>query len=198
VLTVFFKCCSLSSLAFDPGSKLAEIGSHALYHSEVLESICIPSSVEVLSSEFFRGWYSLLSLTFESGSKLTRIESKTFCDCKCVKSICIPSSVEVLCSECFRCCSSLSSLTFESNSQLNRIENEAFAWCTSLKSICIPGSIRELQNNWNLQSSLRNVIFESDSPEHIGQMMRHGKFDLVGNVQRDNESDRTIVSRELD
>jgi hypothetical protein len=42
------------------------------------------------------------------------------------------------------------------------------------------------------------VIFESGSPEHIGQMMRDGKFDLVGNIQRDEETGRTIVSRELD
>jgi hypothetical protein len=67
-----------------------------------------------------------------------------------------------------------------------------------LESICLPGSIQELDKDWSFESQLRTVIFESDSPEHIGQMMRDGKFDLVGNVQRDNESGRTIVSRERD
>jgi hypothetical protein len=52
-------------------------------------------------------------------------------------------------------------LTFEPDSKLTRIEARALGCCTLLKSICIGSSIRELHDDWNLDSGVESVFFES-------------------------------------
>jgi hypothetical protein len=52
-------------------------------------------------------------------------------------------------------------LTFEIGSKLIRIEARTFSGCASLGSILIPRSVKELCWFWALQSSLRQVVFES-------------------------------------
>jgi hypothetical protein len=66
------------------------IESNAFSYSS-LQSIVIPSNVEILGSSCFRECELLLSISFESNSRLKRIESQAFYGCHL--SIVIPSTV---------------------------------------------------------------------------------------------------------
>jgi hypothetical protein len=60
-----------------------------------LQSILIPSDVEILGSGCFSYCYLLSSITFESNSHLTRIESEAFYECS-LESILIPSTISFI------------------------------------------------------------------------------------------------------
>jgi hypothetical protein len=126
---------SFSSISFESNSRLLRIESDAFSRSS-LQSIVIPSSVEILGSSCFSECKSLSSISFESHSRLLRIASDAFSKSS-LQSIVIPSSVEILGSSCFLRCESLSSISFESNSRLMRIESDAFSF-SSLQSLVIP------------------------------------------------------------
>jgi hypothetical protein len=85
-----------------------------------LQSICIPSSVQVLCCRCFAQCRALSSVTFEQNSRLTRIENRTFCDCKALKSICIPESIQRI-ERYWYNSSSLTRVTFESGASLVRM-----------------------------------------------------------------------------
>jgi hypothetical protein len=87
----------------------------SVFSSSSLQSIIIPSSVEILCSSCFSQCYSLSSMSFESQSRLKRIESSAF-SYSSFQSIMVPSSVEMLCLFCFSHCYSFSSISFESHS----------------------------------------------------------------------------------
>jgi hypothetical protein len=115
----------IDSVVFESNSRLTRIESEAFLYAS-LESILIPSNVEIFGSYCFSHCESLSSVTFESNSRLTRIELAAF-SWSSLESILIPSNVEILGSYCFHACESLSSITFESNSQLTRIDSYAFS-----------------------------------------------------------------------
>jgi hypothetical protein len=69
---------------------LAQIDSNAFSESS-LQSIVIPSSVEILGSSCFSRCQSLSSISFESNSRLTRIDSTAFSSSS-LQSIIIPPS----------------------------------------------------------------------------------------------------------
>jgi hypothetical protein len=60
-----------------------------------LQSILIPSNVEILGSKCFADCGSLSSITFESNSRLTRIESLAF-KWSSLQSIVIPRNVRFI------------------------------------------------------------------------------------------------------
>jgi hypothetical protein len=64
---------SLKSIVFESNSLLTGIESEGFYKSS-LQTILIPSNVEILGSKCFSYCKSLSSITFESNSRLTRIE----------------------------------------------------------------------------------------------------------------------------
>jgi hypothetical protein len=125
------------SIFFESNSRLFRIESDAFANSS-LQSIVIPSSVEILGSSCFGECESLSSISFESNSRLIRIESNAFSKSS-LQSIVIPSSVEILGSSCFREYKSLLSISFESNSRLKRMESQAGCGCHL--SIVIPSAV---------------------------------------------------------
>jgi hypothetical protein len=122
----FYECYYISSLTFEPGSKLRQIGRRALIYCMELLSLCIPASVEILCEECLYGCESITSVEFESGSKLTRIEAKTFRDCSQMLSICIPASIKELAKDWAKE-SALCTLKFESALSLQRMMQEGKA-----------------------------------------------------------------------
>jgi hypothetical protein len=70
----------------------------------LLESICLPSSNEILPEKCFSGFLSLSTVAFEPGSSISQIEASLFEGCVSLSSICIPSSVQILCQHCFAAC----------------------------------------------------------------------------------------------
>jgi hypothetical protein len=65
----FFNCKSLTSVTFEPDSKLQQIDEDAFQWSG-LTAIILPSSVELLCKECFSNCTSLTSMTSEPDSKL--------------------------------------------------------------------------------------------------------------------------------
>jgi hypothetical protein len=137
----FFECKSFTSIAFEVGSKLQQIGESAFAWSG-LTTIHIPASVEVFCKRCFCNSESLISITFEPNSRLRRIEDAAFA-WNGLTEFLVPASVEVLCNCCFLSCTSLKSITFELGSKLQRIEGAAFRG-TSLTELSIPNSIQFL------------------------------------------------------
>jgi hypothetical protein len=86
---------SLTSLAFEPDSKLREISERAVSGCSSLKSICLPASVEVLGVYCFSDLAQLSLVTFESGSKLREMKEGVFANCPLLKSIFLPASVPI-------------------------------------------------------------------------------------------------------
>jgi hypothetical protein len=83
------------------GSPLTCIERRAFSYCAMSQSICIPSSVEVICKESLSCCSLLSSVTFESGLRLKRIESGSFKYCSALRVICIPPSVKSLPLGCF-------------------------------------------------------------------------------------------------
>jgi hypothetical protein len=107
-------------LIFESNSRLIRIESRAFSGS--LESIVIPSNVEILSSSCFSGCKSLTSISFESNSRLTRIEFKAF-SYSSLQSIVIPSNVSSINGSAFLDVN-LSNCLIESGNQRFVCEND--------------------------------------------------------------------------
>jgi hypothetical protein len=115
---------SRGELRFRGRRNITVVGGSAFFGNASLQSVCIPSSVEVIGSYGFSHCGMLSIVIFETESKLVRIDEGAFCCSRSLHSICIPASVEIIGSGCFSCCSSLANLTFEPMSKLNRIGAE--------------------------------------------------------------------------
>jgi hypothetical protein len=140
-----FSSISLSSISFESHLRLIRIESDAFSFSS-LQSIVIPSSVEILGPSCFAYCKSLSSISFESNSRLMRIESDAFSESS-LQSIVIPSNVEIIGSSCFRDCKSLSSISFEPNLRLKRFESRACCGCHL--SLVIPSTAVFIASNVN-------------------------------------------------
>jgi hypothetical protein len=138
-----------------------EIGCFA-FHNCVINSIQIPSNVEVIREKCFSSRKPPCEVIFESGSKLREIGDSAFYDCT-IKSVRIPSNVEVIGKECFSWCQSLCEVTFESGSKLREIGVSTFR-CCAIKSVRIPSNV-EVIGGWCFCrcQSLSEVAFESGS-----------------------------------
>jgi hypothetical protein len=166
----FQNCQSLSSISFEPNSRLIRIESSAFLFSS-LQSIIIPRNAQFIDGSAFCN-VELSSITIENGNTTFVIEQDLLIDIiwhKLIRSfsrsstVHIPSHIEILGSNCFSYCHSLSSISFESNSQLTRIESNAFS-VSSLQSIVIPSSVEILCSEcFSFCESLSSISFESNS-----------------------------------
>ena len=107
----FYNTTELTSVTFENGSDLTNIGHAAFGMCRKLTSITIPSSV-------------------------TTIGANAFAVCEKLTSITIPSSVTTIGANAFKWCSGLQSVTFAPDSKLKTIENEAFEDCHKDLIIC--------------------------------------------------------------
>jgi hypothetical protein len=71
---------------FDPDSRVSILGTRAFRRSP-LKSICIPSSVQIISDFCFYESKDLTDVSFESGSKLSILGKLAFGFCKFRKSV---------------------------------------------------------------------------------------------------------------
>jgi hypothetical protein len=65
-------------LTFETGSKLAIVRDFAFSECSALQSICIPSSIEIMAKSCFNGCTSLAHLTFEPGSEISLLGESAF------------------------------------------------------------------------------------------------------------------------
>jgi hypothetical protein len=70
-LRCFEGCKNLSSLTFEPGSRLSRLGDWAFADCRSFQSICIPSSIETISPSCFRNWPKNADVVLEPGCRLS-------------------------------------------------------------------------------------------------------------------------------
>jgi hypothetical protein len=80
-------------VTFASDAKLSEIEPDAFSKCFSLSSICIPSSVEILSDGSFPDCYSLSTVRFGADSKLRFAVGRAFSSCYSLSSIWIPASL---------------------------------------------------------------------------------------------------------
>lgn len=158
---------SLTTIKFEPQSKLQIIKDHAFNNSRLLTSIEIPQSVEVMGVGVFMNTNSLTRVTFEPNSKLTVISQEMFSNAASLKtielpegitligkdafsytnsleSINMPSTVKTISARAFYEAGGLTSINIAENSQLESIGDYAFLNTAQLKSIYIPITVTDM------------------------------------------------------
>ncbi|WP_288707613.1 leucine-rich repeat protein [uncultured Alistipes sp.] len=177
-VATFKGCTALTTVTFEKGSQLKEIGDNSLvnsYHGAFTDctsliSIEIPASVETIGWNAFGNCQALTTVTFEKGSQLKTIwggssDVGAFSNCISLTSIEIPASVEVIRENAFKGCTALTTVTFEQGSQLKtfhgRYDTGVFYDCKSLTSIEIPASVETIEGaTFKGCTALTTVTFE--------------------------------------
>jgi hypothetical protein len=93
----------ISSVQFESGTRLREIGPGAFAFCDRLEVFTVPESVEILADRRFKGCSEMETIRFEGSSRLKRIGEKAFMGCK-LHSITIPAMVEEIDGSAFLKC----------------------------------------------------------------------------------------------
>jgi hypothetical protein len=88
------------------------------------QCICIPSSIETITSSCFAECRGCLTLAFEFRSRLSVLGESAFDTCS-IPSICIPSSIETVPKSCFRQ-STILHVRFEAGSRVSTLAPNAF------------------------------------------------------------------------
>ena len=89
-----FAKSNVKSVVFAPDSKLRKIARGAFQRC-ALETICIPSSVEIIENTAFADCNQLTSVLIEGNSKLKRVSPSAFHGCNRVQIIEYPHSVNL-------------------------------------------------------------------------------------------------------
>ena len=101
------------------------------YGCSNLETVNIPTSVEVIGSQTFEGCTKLSSITIPES--VTEIQHNTFNGCASLAEVSLPESLRTISSNAFTNCSSLQSMTIGAN--IENIEDGVFMNCYNLTNI---------------------------------------------------------------
>jgi hypothetical protein len=166
------ECDALQIVTFEWASALRDIESNAFSFGKSLQSIAIPSLVDVLGFCCFSDCESLHSVMFERPSKLAKIEPGVFFGCKSLNRFVIPGSVMAIEPSAFEC-SGIRSIDIEEGTVSFRVMNailvdfevRSLVWVIgSPESILIPRSISDLRDRCCcFKKTLTAVEFEPDS-----------------------------------
>jgi hypothetical protein len=157
------------------------MGEYAFGPCQMLESITIPSRVEVIGRECFVWCLRLFAINFLSNSRLVRIESRAFSQCQMLQSLVIPSSVEHVGEYCFEACTSLSGgFSFASPSHVRELMDLPLAWQGFHD---IPDSVQVLRFDYTTEeirgvTELRGLTFGRESRLVSVKVRRRVPFDL--------------------
>ena len=116
---------------------VTEITLSAFENCISLESIIIPSSVEVLGQGAFGGCTNLKSVSIPDGVEI--IGAFTFRNCTALESVDMPSSLKSIGAEAFSNCSELTSIEIPEGTE--SIGNQVFRNCTGLVSVTLPSTL---------------------------------------------------------
>ncbi|MBR1838295.1 MAG: leucine-rich repeat domain-containing protein [Bacteroidaceae bacterium] len=140
-----------------------EISSRAFSQSYV-SSISIPSSVQTIGAEAFKGCRSLMQINLPSSLKslgvscfedctnlksvdlgygsVRELPSRCFKDCRMLYSVRLSSDVHTIGDYCFQNCNALSDIRL--SSRLEYIGREAFRDCRRLRGLTLPATLHRL------------------------------------------------------
>jgi hypothetical protein len=112
---------TLTTLTFEPQSRLKSLSANCFSLCKKLRSVSIPKSVRVIGEYCFEGCSELMEVSFESPSTIHTIKRSAFSNCVLLTDFIVPASVLTLQFGVFSGCSGLSSVTFEAPSQVTDI-----------------------------------------------------------------------------
>lgn len=179
-LYAFVDCTALTTVTFEQGSQLQDIGTGAFYGCVLLEGIALPDSIKAIGDYAFWGCSELETVTLSTNAQLQSIGNYAFQNCvllngvtlpdtlvtigkyafkNCAKleSIVIPASVTLIDESAFSGCSELASVTLAANGQLATIGAYAFQSCSKLESIAIPTSVTTIGKDAFTTSGLKTA-----------------------------------------
>ncbi len=156
----FYNNLSMTSISFESGSLLENIGSEA-FRATALTAVVIPEKVVNIGASAFYEISTLASLTFEPNSSLTSIGSNAFKG-TAITSLEVPKSVITIEGYAFYSANALEELTFEDESSLTSIGTNAFRG-TAITSLEVPKSVITIEDRAFIISSLTALTFESVS-----------------------------------
>jgi hypothetical protein len=162
----FLNNTKLTSVTFDKGSQMTELGDFVFYQCPSLSSVKLPEKLEYLGAAAFLGCISVKEIELPKtlimicenaffGTSLTQInlpESLCFLEDACfsrtnITSIAIPSAVKFIGPFCFSECVYLENVLFGNESQLVEFSKGIFANCTALSKIELPNALNIIGNN---------------------------------------------------
>jgi hypothetical protein len=163
---------NLTSLTFEPGTKLREIARDAFPRCPSLKSIFLPASLSKIDgSAFIDSSIEKIHVDeanphyFVSGDFLIASQGMTFVRYFGLSTdLVIGSDCRPIGPYCFAHCGHLLTILFDAGWRLPQIMFGTFLACRSLKSICIPASVEVISgHSFNRCSSLSELTFESGS-----------------------------------
>jgi hypothetical protein len=161
---------TVREVAFEAGSKLREIEDFAFAGCCLLDSICLPASIEVIHGA---GFPEHASVEIASGHPFLSVKGDFVVDSRAMclvryfgnaEEVTIPDEIETLGPSCFIWGSQIRAVRLESMTRLRSIPESAFGFCTFLESISIPSSVTILSDSsFAFCPSLHTVSFRADS-----------------------------------
>lgn len=118
------------------------IGQWAFYGQKELNSVVIPNTVEIISTQAFSWCTNLLEVTIPNSVRI--IEKMAFEYCMNLTKIAVPSAVTKIEYGTFNNCYALKDITMGDN--ITEIGAYAFGDCKSLEHFTIPSSVKEIQS----------------------------------------------------
>jgi hypothetical protein len=132
---------ALTTLTFEPQSRLKSLPNYCCFSCLTLCSVSIPRSVRIIGERCFEKCSQLMEVAFEPPSSIHTIKCAAFSHCPLLTDFTFPSSVSTLGSSVFCGCSGLSSVLFETPSHLTSIPAQLFRACDRLKAVTLPSSV---------------------------------------------------------
>ena len=137
VLSDLLGCEAVKKVTITKGE---EIPTFVFSGCTSLESVIIPSTVEVINDGAFSGCTSLKSITIPSTVK--EIRHRAFEKCTELTDVTFEDGVEKIYGEAFGGCTKLSNINF--GKTVTYLGDYAFRGCTSLKKVIVPDSVSTL------------------------------------------------------
>ena len=132
----------------------------------LVRSFCVPSSVETIDSECFRGEKQMEQLVFCDNCRIVHIGAGAFAQSS-LESVSFPPSLEVI-GECSFCgCENLGRVTFSSGSKLTNIGSKAFSGC-SFTNCDIPDSVERVGDYCFAENRALSNVTIGQGVVHIG------------------------------
>ena len=159
-----FENSKLTSVFFDPNTKISTIGPRAFFNSTLLKNIVIPSSVISIDYYAFAMCNNLEQVIFEENCKITGIYEGAFYGCLNLNKISIPNTVYIISDYAFSGCYALNNVRFSENIKL--IDDYAF-YNSGLLSLELPNTLIEIGDYAFKNTKITNLIVP-DSVTIIG------------------------------
>ena len=125
---------TVTSITFEEGSQLQEIGMYAFYNISNVDSIVFPTSLKKIEKYAFYG-NKFTTITFNNG--LEAINEHAFDSSKQITSITLPNTIKTVGKAAFRNCLLLETVKSNSN-DYTVIDKDTFKYCVNLKNVNLP------------------------------------------------------------